>query len=60
MPYDEFKNLCKKSWKEKYNHLGVNRLEDKIGMKNIGFVMNPKKNTKSLIQQQIFFRLKSL
>ena len=31
MSYDEFKNLRRESWKEKYNYLSINRLEDKNG-----------------------------
>ena len=33
MSYDEFKSLCREAWKEKYNYLIINRLEDKIGKK---------------------------
>ena len=29
MSYDEFKSLCKESWRDKYNYLLINRLEDK-------------------------------
>ena len=29
MSYDEFKSLCREAWKEKYNYLLINRLEDK-------------------------------
>ena len=29
MSYEEFKNLCREAWKEKYNYLLINRLEDK-------------------------------
>ena len=29
MSYDEFKGLCREAWKEKYNYLKINRLEDK-------------------------------
>ena len=28
MSYDEFKELCREAWKEKYNYLLINRLED--------------------------------
>ena len=31
MFYDEFKSLCREAWKEKYNYLLLNRLEDKNG-----------------------------
>ena len=31
MSYDEFKSLCREAWKEKYNYLLLNRLEDKNG-----------------------------
>ena len=31
MSYDEFKSLCRETWKEKYNYLLINRLEDKNG-----------------------------
>ena len=31
MSYDEFKSLCREAWKEKYNYLLINRLEDKNG-----------------------------
>ena len=33
MSYDEFKELCREAWKEKYNYLLINRLEDKNGTK---------------------------
>ena len=33
MSYDEFKSLCREAWKEKYNYLLLNRLEDKNGKK---------------------------
>ena len=33
MSYDEFKELCREAWKEKYNYLIINRLEDKNGSK---------------------------
>ena len=33
MSYDEFKSLCREAWKEKYNYLLINRLEDKNGKK---------------------------
>ena len=31
MSYEEFKELCREAWKEKYNYLLINRLEDKNG-----------------------------
>ena len=31
--YDEFKSLCKEAWRDKYNYLLINRLEDKNGSK---------------------------
>ena len=31
MSYDEFKSLCKEAWRDKYNYLLINRLEDKNG-----------------------------
>ena len=34
MSYDEFKSLCREAWKEKYNYLIINRLEDKNGSKH--------------------------
>ena len=33
MSYDEFKSLCKEAWRDKYNCLSINRLEDKNGSK---------------------------
>ena len=33
MSYDEFKHLCKEAWRDKYNYLIINRLEDKNGSK---------------------------
>ena len=33
MSYDEFKSLCKEAWRDKYNCLLINRLEDKNGSK---------------------------
>ena len=33
MSYDEFKELCREAWKEKYNYLLLNRLEDENGSK---------------------------
>ena len=29
LSYDEFKSLCKEAWRDKYNYLLINRLEDK-------------------------------
>ena len=31
MFYDEFKELCREAWRERYNYLLINRLEDKNG-----------------------------
>ena len=31
MSYEEFKSLCREAWNEKFNHLLINRLEDKNG-----------------------------
>ena len=33
MSYDEFKELCREAWQERYNYLLLNRLEDKNGKK---------------------------
>ena len=33
MSYVEFKSLCKEAWRDKYNYLLINRLEDKNGSK---------------------------
>ena len=33
MSYDEFKELCREAWRERYNYLLINRLEDKNGKK---------------------------
>ena len=33
MSYDEFKELCREAWRERYNYLIINRLEDKNGSK---------------------------
>ena len=33
MSYDEFKELCREAWRDKYNYLLINRLEDKNGSK---------------------------
>ena len=33
LSYDEFKSLCKEAWRDKYNYLLINRLEDKNGSK---------------------------
>ena len=33
MSYDEFRSLCKEAWRDKYNYLLINRLEDKNGSK---------------------------
>ena len=33
MSYDEFKELCREAWRERYNYLLINRLEDKNGEK---------------------------
>ena len=33
MSYDEFKELCREAWRENYNYLLINRLEDKNGKK---------------------------
>ena len=53
MSYDEFKSLCREAWKEKYNYLLINRLEDKNG-KNT-YVMNLIPSIKFLIQKLILF-----
>ena len=34
MSHDEFNELCREAWKENYNYLIINRLEDKNGSKN--------------------------
>ena len=47
MSYDEFKSLCKEAWRDKYNYLLINRLEDKNGSKYI--ICN-----ESNLQYQIF------
>ena len=31
MSYEEFKELCREAWKEKYKYFLINRLEDKNG-----------------------------
>ena len=31
MSYEEFKELCREAWRERYNYLLINRLEDKNG-----------------------------
>ena len=31
MSYEEFKELCREAWRERYNYLIINRLEDKNG-----------------------------
>ena len=42
MSYDEFKKLCRESWKEKFNYLLKYRLEDKTGSRyNICNESNP-------------------
>ena len=33
MSYDEFKSLCREAWRDPYNYLLINRLEDKNGSK---------------------------
>ena len=33
MSYDEFKSLCREAWRDNYNYLLINRLEDKNGSK---------------------------
>ena len=33
MSYDEFKSLCREAWRDTYNYLLINRLEDKNGSK---------------------------
>ena len=33
MSYDEFKSLCREAWRDNYNYLLLNRLEDKNGSK---------------------------
>ena len=33
MSNDEFKSLCRKAWRDNYNYLLINRLEDKNGSK---------------------------
>ena len=47
MSYDEFKSLCKEEWRDKYNYLLINRLEDKNGSKYL--ICN-----ESNLQYQIF------
>ena len=44
MSYDEFKELCRKSWENYYNCLCIDRFLKKIENKeDIVFVMKPKK-----------------
>ena len=47
MSYDDFKRLCKEAWRDKYNYLLINRLEDKNGSKYL--ICN-----ESNLQYQIF------
>ena len=42
MNYDEFKDLCRKSWEEDYNFIYIDRPKKEI-KENIGFVMKAKK-----------------
>ena len=55
MSYDEFKELCRGSWEEKYNYLENNSVEGKKGFKKIGFVMNLIQSIKSFIHKLILF-----
>ena len=43
MEYDEFKDLCRKSWEEDYNYLYIDRSKREI-KENIVFVMKAKKH----------------
>ena len=46
MSYDEFKSLCREAWRESYNYLLINRLEDKNGSRyKIGNESNPEYKT---------------
>ena len=33
MSYDEFKMLCREAWRDKYDYLEINMLDDKKGEK---------------------------
>ena len=44
MNYDEFKELCRKSWEEDYNYLCIDRSKKKEIKENIVFVMKVKKH----------------
>ena len=43
MSYDEFKELCRKSWEEDYNYLCIDRSKKEI-KEDIVFVMKAKKH----------------
>ena len=44
MNYDEFKELCKKSWEEDYNYVCIDRSKKKEIKEDIVFVMKTKKH----------------
>ena len=54
MNYNEFKDLCREAWKEKYSYLKINRLDED---ENILFVLKVKKNIKFLNQRLNHFRM---
>ena len=54
MSYEEFKSLCREAWKEKYNYLEINKLEDKNGKKYC--ICNESKNIKSLQSRSFLIR----
>ena len=57
MSYEEFKELCREAWRERYNYLLINRLEDKNGSRykicNESNPYNP--SIKSSIHKLILF-----
>ena len=42
MNYDEYKDLCRKSWEEDYDYLYIDRSKKKEIKENIVFVMKAK------------------
>ena len=44
MNYDEFEEICRKSWEEDYNDLYIDRFKKREIMENIVFVMKAKKH----------------
>ena len=54
MSYDEFKEICRKSWEEDYNYLCIDRSKREI-KEDIVFVMRAKTHIKNALLKRNLF-----